>query len=774
MKEYELKNGMPIQKVSTSQKTDEWFKESAKAAFNLALREGDYGRKTYAEKIELFDLYDGIINEKNMEESFNTIGVDKFKFAPKFQHYPLLSPRVDLLMGELSKREFEYTIVSVNPDSISAKLDSRKQEFIAMMQEFYTDESLDEEYIKGRLDEFQKLDPRSIAEIQIDELLNYYSLLLDFKSTDEDLLKTYLIVGEKIGVVELVNGKTNVRQCDSLMTLTARDGGSSKVADAEIIVEVEFRPVGSIIEEYRDDLKESDIDVLIGKKESSQIGSIFGGMGNGDSDTFPTLVFEDIDTLSKFTNSNTNINQVYDGDGNIRIATVKWKGFRQVYRLKEYIDGEITYRYVSEKYKIDKSKGEEVEKKWWTEWHETVLIANDIWARNKISNLQFRNYSDPFESKSGYFGNYNITAKGKARSLMDRGRSLSYYYDMVFARLEDLLAKNIGKVIELDMAKMPEGWNPKLWLYYLKAHQVAVVNSFKSGDKGLAMGKLAGAYNTTGRGIDMELSNSIYIYIDILSKVESIISKVTGITDQRLGEISARELVGNVERSTIQSNHITEGYFNELDKTRLEYYGLAMEAIKFSHAEDNTLLQYAKDDKEMMTIKVNGGAISYEEMGIFPVDNTKNTNFAQILRNALQQQFSSGNGDVSTLIAAHSTNSIAKLRKLHSELEELARTRQQEAIKAQAAAEQEAKTAIIELEMKRDQMKYDHEMNMLDRELAVKESAILRDTDNDGIQDNVQIKVTEMNNDVKREEIEAKERIEDKKIEVSKRKTITK
>lgn len=762
MNELFLKNGLPLQKVSSKEKTKKWFIECAKSAFNLAVRKSNYGRKSVAEKIENMNLYAGIIDEKNMEKSFNTIGIEGAKFAPKFQHYPLLSPRIDLLCGELDAREFDYVIAAINHEAISNKLNKRREEFINIAKELFVEEEFTPEYVKQRIEEFEKTDPRSLAEIQIDELMQLYAAKLDFNAIDKELFKLYLLTGEKIGCVELVNGKPEIRVCDTLNTFVAMDGGSDKVADAEVVTEVWFKPVGSIIEEYYDDLDKDQLDILIGKKESSANGF---GITDVSVESMASLVFTSLEDLETFTSpTSSNVNKAYDLDGNIRVARIKWKGFRKVLRLKSYSGTEIVYSFVNENYKANKSRGEEVEVKYFTEWHEATLIGTDTWVRCKICDMQFRSYSSPYESKSGYFGDYNITGVGVARCLMDRGRSLSYYYDMVFARLEDMLSKNIGKVIELDLAKMPEKWNPKLWLYYLKVHNVAVVNSFKAGDKGIAQGKLAGNYNTSGRGIDMELSGSIVIYINILEKIEDIIAKVTGITDQRLGHISANELVGNVKRSTIQSNHITDGYFSSLDSTRLEYYKLMMDAIRVAHYNDKKLLQYSKDDKNLVFINVDGELLNSEDLAIFPVNNIKNTNFAATLRNAIEQQFASGNGDIDALVMAYSTNSIAKLQQGLKKIQDARQLREQELMKQQEELKAKNQKELIDYENKKISERLDREIKLKEFELRYKMEQLSHDSDRDGVEDNVQVKVADIRAAVDRERMKVDKEIAELKV----------
>ena len=61
--------------------------------------------------------------------------------------------------------------------------------------------------------------------------------------------------------------------------------------------------------------------------------------------------------------------------------------------------------------------------------------------------------------------------------------------------------------------------------------------------------------------LDLTMSNVISEYIQLMDKIEQLAGTISGITEQRQGSISTSELVGNVERSVVQSSHITEPLF---------------------------------------------------------------------------------------------------------------------------------------------------------------------------------------------------------------------
>ena len=96
-------------------------------------------------------------------------------------------------------------------------------------------------------------------------------------------------------------------------------------------------------------------------------------------------------------------------------------------------------------------------------------------------------------------------------------------------------------------------------LYYAKVNKILLKDSFKEGNKGAAMGKLAGFMNNNTSGVvDADQSQAIQFYMNFLEWIKQSMSEMVGVTKQREGAITNRETVGGIERSVLQSSHITE------------------------------------------------------------------------------------------------------------------------------------------------------------------------------------------------------------------------
>ena len=122
-----------------------------------------------------------------------------------------------------------------------------------------------------------------------------------------------------------------------------------------------------------------------------------------------------------------------------------------------------------------------------------------------------------------------------------------------------MMATNWGKLMRVDFANTPSEWDMDKHLYFAKVNRILYTDSFKEGNKGAATGKLAGYLNNNTTGvIDADNSEAIEFYMNFLEWLKQSMSEMVGITKQREGAISNRETVGGIERSVLQSSHITE------------------------------------------------------------------------------------------------------------------------------------------------------------------------------------------------------------------------
>ena len=325
-----------------------------------------------------------------------------------------------------------------------------------------------------------------------------------------------------------------------------------------------------------------------------------------------------------FAESYDNSMMPYDTAGNIRVVRVFWKSRRKIKKVKSYDPqtGEETFNFYPETYVINKDKGEEEEILWINEAWEGTKIGEKIYVNMRPRLVQYNRLSNPSRCHFGIVGSiYNLN-QSKPFSLVDMMKPYNYLYDAIHDRLNKMLSKNWGKIITLDLAKVPAKWDIDKWMYYAKTNNIAVIDSFKEGNIGAATGKLAGALNNASSGvIDAELGNSIQQSINLLEFIKLEMADVAGISKQREGQISNRETVGGVERATLQSSHITEWLFVTHEDVKRRALECFLETAKIAFRGRGKKFQYILSDGSMRVMDIDGDEFAECDYGLV-VDNS--------------------------------------------------------------------------------------------------------------------------------------------------------
>lgn len=283
----------------------------------------------------------------------------------------------------------------------------------------------------------------------------------------------------------------------------------------------------------------------------------------------------------------------------------------------------------------------------------------------------------------------------------------AYMYDVYHDRLNKLIAKNKGKIIRMDFAKVPKGWDADKWLYYITVNGIAVENSFKEGTQGMATGKLAGAMNNASSGmIDASLGNDIQQYISLLTWLDQQIGKIMGISPQREGQISNRETVGGVERATLQSSHITQWLFNIHENVKKRLYECLMETAKICLRGRKKKFSYILPDGAEKMTEIDGDEFAENDYGLV-VDNSNgvqelNQKLDMLAQAALQNQAL----NFSTIMKLYATSSLQEKQRMIETYEKRMQEMQQQQQQQQMQLQQQQMQLNAQAEQQKQQLEY--------------------------------------------------------------------
>ena len=351
-----------------------------------------------------------------------------------------------------------------------------------------------------------------------------------------------------------------------------------------------------------------------------------------------------------------------------------------------------------------------------------------------MGRYEYNRLSNPSRCHFGIIGSiYNLN-QSRPFSLVDMMKPYSYLYDAIHDRLNKMLAKNWGKIITLDLAKVPAGWEIDKWMYFAKTNNIAVVDSFKEGNIGAATGKLAGGLNNASSVIDAELGNSIQQSINLLEFIKLEMADVAGISKQREGQISNRETVGGVERATLQSSHITEWLFITHDDVKRRTLECFLETAKIALKGRNKKFQYILSDGSMKIMDIEGDEFAECDYGLV-VDNSNAIQELQqkmdmLAQAALQNQTL----NFSTIMKLYNSSSLAEKQRMVEKNEQELMQRQQEAQQQQMQMEQQKMQA--DAQAREAEMMFKDQLNQRDNETKIVVATISAQSSmEDGIQE---------------------------------------
>lgn len=700
-----VRRGAPRQRLSYKSKTKKWRQENIDRAEKFSLYHNEGVRQSLDNRVRNTLLFNGIVSPHDMAVALNPNNVDADYIPKAVPHHPIMSPKLEVLIGEEINRKFDYNFTVVSPDAITEKEEQKKKEILKRLADIIENAASEEEVQQKatELQKFLKYDYQDIRERMVNLLMNHYYEVEEFDSKFNEGFKEVLINGEEIYSCDIIGNEPKLERLNGLKVRSIRSGGSSRIEDSDMIIIEDHWSPGRIIDTYHEELKPKDIDYITGYTSSSKTSGDYtddhnnpllfdNGTGNIES------IFESYQSIAAI-NGHMFSSNYTDQEGNIRVVKLLWKSQKLIKKIKYYDElGEEQHRIESEEYIPNEDLGEEEKKLWVNEWWEATKIGSDLYVQMRPRQVQYVGLNNPSKCYPGIVGEVYNTNQGKAVSLVDKMKNYQYLYDAIWSRLNKAIAKNLGKILLLDMAVVPKGWEPEKWLAHATNLGVGVVDGFKEGNLGAAQGKLAGNLNgaTNSRVVDLETGNYIQQHVNLLEFIKAEMGEIAGISRQREGQVSNRESVGGVERAVTQSSHITEWWFNKHDNVKKRVIATFLETAKFALRNNKKKLDYIADDLTRRVIEVDGDLINESEYGLTVTSSTQ-TKKIQEVTETMAQAFMQNGGRFSTVLDIFNSPSLADMRNKIEQAEDA----QDEREAAGAKAEQEAAAAAQQFEVEK-------------------------------------------------------------------------
>lgn len=787
----------PAQKLPMSKKTQAW----KEACVDYVVGAGDSGfggngRSRSDEMQTYYDLYNSIYNEKDLKYVTNPFKQDD-GFPAMAQDYNIIKPYVDQLLGEETKRPFNFHPQRTSDIAASELQEKAKEMLMDYIQATIASKLSPEQAARyeqalatGEIQtpeaiaKYVQKDYKDIAETEAYHALQFLKRKLNLTHEFYKGWKDALIGGEEIYYIGVINGDPYVERVNPMYFDYEHSLDLEFIDDAAWCRRKMIMSATEIYDRFYDKMSERQLNELLELIDQRP------GAGNNPEIRKTSIDYESI----KLHKINSFTDNPFDID-HIVVYHCCWKSFKKIgfVTLLNPETGEVEEFQVDEDYKVTGTE-QSVEWDWIIEVWEGYRIGDDMYIGIQPIEYQHISADNPNSQKLPYTGVVYNNTNSKPRSLVSMMKPLQYMYIVVWYRLELALSRDKGKVAVMDITQIPKSMNIDVnkWMHYLSALGVAFINPYDEGwDIPGREGGKPSQFNQLSSW-DLTMSNVIAEYIQLMQKIEDMVAKLTGITPQRQGQIAVSELVSNANTAVSMSYHITEPWFWNHNQVKRRVLTMLLNTSKAAWKDSKRYLNYILDDATRAFVQLSDNFF-YEDMDIFVDDSTKNQQYIDQLKQLLQPAMQNGASllDIAEIITLDNMSMIKnRLEEIEQKrMEQMQQQQQAEQQAQQQMAEQQNQLKEEELMLKEAEM--DLEKYKVDQDNATKitvaqlnayRGAENMDQDMNGIIDPIEIgkqaleqqkinsdiatKQLELNN--KRREIEQKREAENKKIQLEK------
>ena len=446
------------------------------------------------------------------------------------------------------------------------------------------------------------------------------------------------------------------------------------------MVEQRWLGINQILDEYGDELTKEDV------IELEKMRHISSG-----------------DELAHY---NSNLDWIqYDSSTGVKVRLIhgEWKSIRAI-KVKvspnKHDESNPFRKMVKDTYKA--RKGEVIETKHVDDIWEATKIGGQILVNCRRRPNQVRSVDDVGPTPLSYTGCVHNLSSGRVTSLVDVLKHIQMLYNVVMYHIELTLSRAGGKAVVYDVSQMPSniGMDMQTVLYHIKNDGIIPINSRDEGGVDTAR------FNQFQQ-VDFTLSNSVQQLMNLKLMLEQTAGQVCGISPQREGAVSQYEAVGNVQRTVLQSNLVTEGWFYQHSEVKKRAIEKVCNLMKIAWAEGKKA-GYILGDGGFKMLSVLPD-VALNDYGIYITEGGKEDAIKQSITQLAQSALQSGSIGLLDVIkvlkadtlteAEHVLENGLKEMQQQTQAAQQAQAQQQQAVAQEAQAQREHESQIKQMDV---------------------------------------------------------------------------
>lgn len=579
----------PKHNIPETQKGPDWIKQNAN--WIISVLPSRYNNMQDDRK---YSLYNGVRDDDQYDHITKTYGVE-FP-AGKLKHIPLTRPLINELYGEARERQLNWTVMSADNDSISAKMEEVSGKLLVEL----INAVRDEEPVNIKLDSIQKYyteDFQSELEVSANHVMEDYILNNKLKNLFDEMMLDKFITGKEYYKVNVNRiGEDPIFEPIRPGQLFYANNNTKWVKDCDWAVYPSRMTPIEILDRWGDRMKEEDRQKLESWREM-YLKDVYKLDSPWDADRL-------IENADEFMQSNYNWNS--NANEKVSVYYGQFKSIRKV----TYVENENKYvpdapfiKIIPEEQIHEMSAGrrKKLKVRYVQDLYEFVRIGEEIFVElGKVKN-PIRSVRQPSKVQLSFNG---LTYNGKVKpySLVEITEDIQDLYDIMHFHKENLISLSGVKGSFMDLSSLPDFGtgdfkdNLKMWFYYKKMGAAFIDRNKKGADR--SFNQYQQYDDTLGPGLDAILAT--------IQHLEDLAGRIVGVNRQRLGAITQRDGKGTTDQAIFQSSLTTEPIFAEHDEVVQEALRDILQACRVAYSEGYTSTYLGDDYKQkVFTVESN-------------------------------------------------------------------------------------------------------------------------------------------------------------------------
>ena len=679
----------PRQLLSDKEKDKKWCEQNLDAmAPYIAQHNNSLHINDRHRDVRNYQAYHGHFDPKDYEHVTDQYGTP---FPARMTNFNIIAPKIDLLTSEELRRPLETQVSSVNKSAVNRKEDVKvslvaeailanvKKEVNQTMGMDIAENTMGMD-IPDDIEAYMRYTYIEAIEETVEDGLHYLKERYNWKDLFRGGFRDFLVTGKVFYKAEIINGDPIVRRVDPRNVAFDMSIESDYLDNAQWVVEQRWLGINQVLDEYGEELTKEDIIELENMRHIS----------SGD----------------ELAHYNSHLDWIqYDTSTGVKVRLIhgEWKSIRAI-KVKvspnKYDESNPFRKMVSDDYKP--RKGEVVETKFVDDIWEATKIGGRILVNCRRRPNQVRSVDDAGPTSLSYVGCIHNMSSGRTTSLVDVLKHIQMLYNVVMYHIELTLARAGGKAVVYDVSQMPSniGMDMQTVLYHIKNDGIIPINSRDEGGVDTAR------FNQFQQ-VDFTLSNSVQQLMNLKLMLEQTAGQVCGISPQREGAVSQYEAVGNVQRTVLQSNLVTEGWFYQHSEVKKRAIEKVCNLMKVAWSEGKKA-GYILGDGGFKMLSVLPD-VALNDYGIYITEGGKEDAIKQSITQLAQSALQSGNIALLDVIkvlkaetlteAEHVLENGLKEMQQQSQAAQQAQMQQQQAVAQEAQAQREHESQIKQMDV---------------------------------------------------------------------------